>query len=186
MTTFLTSDPHVGDLKVALARGFSATEEHDEWVARLWRDTVKDTDQVIILGDLGRPACALPFFGALPGVKHLVCGNHDRCHPAHRTARNSQRAYLEVFETVNSALTLRDEGVEFLASHFPYAGDHTEEDRHTQFRLRDEGQWLLHGHVHMEWKVRGRQINVGLDPWRRLVTLNELTKLREGIEQGAG
>jgi calcineurin-like phosphoesterase family protein len=184
MTTYRTSDTHLGDLKVALDRGFDTVAAHDEWATGLWRDVIKPTDQVIVLGDLGRPAHALPILGALPGTKHLVSGNHDRCHPAHRTARNSQRAYLEVFETVNSALTLRDQGVEFLASHFPYTGDHTEHDRHTQFRLRDEGAWLLHGHVHKEWKVRGRQINVGLDPWRRLVTLNELTKLRAASEPG--
>ena len=55
-----------------------------------------------------------------------------------------------------------------LLSHFPYAGDSHDEDRYAQFRLRDEGIPLLHGHEsfrerrtkHGTW-----HINVGVDWW---------------------
>jgi calcineurin-like phosphoesterase family protein len=46
---------------------------------------------------------------------------------------------------------------------YPLHGDHTGETRYTQYRLRDDGLWLAHGHVHTEWAKRGRQVNVGVD-----------------------
>lgn len=51
-------------------------------------------------------------------------------------------------------------------SHYPYAGDSQDgPDRYTERRPADEGGWLLHGHVHHQWRVNGRQINVGVDVW---------------------
>ena len=74
-----------------------------------------------------------------------------------------------------------------LLSHFPYEGDHTTEERATQFRLRDEGLWLVHGHTHLTNRLgpnpryltimdaatggpgkpdpRGREVHAGLDAW---------------------
>ena len=49
--------------------------------------------------------------------------------------------------------------------HFPYEGDHGDEDRYPEHRPIDDGRWLLHGHVHEEWRQRGRMINVGVDAW---------------------
>ena len=50
-----------------------------------------------------------------------------------------------------------------LLSHFPYKGDHTEEDRFKDRRPANFGEWLLHGHVHDLWKVKDKMINVGVD-----------------------
>ncbi|MHB8295541.1 MAG: hypothetical protein ACYDH5_13145 [Acidimicrobiales bacterium] len=40
-----------------------------------------------------------------------------------------------------------------------------ETDRCGSFRPIDEGEWLLHGHVHEKWRQLGRTINVGVDVW---------------------
>ena len=34
-----------------------------------------------------------------------------------------------------------------------------------QWRPDDTGGWLLHGHIHENWRQRDRQINVGVDAW---------------------
>jgi len=52
-----------------------------------------------------------------------------------------------------------------LLHHFPYDGDSHDEDRYVQWRPVDEGDWLLHGHVHTNWRQNGRMINVGIDAW---------------------
>jgi calcineurin-like phosphoesterase family protein len=65
-------------------------------------------------------------------------------------------------------------------------GDHVGEDRATQYRLRDEGAWLIHGHTHLQNRLgpdaryltimdpadgggitspRGREVHAGLDAW---------------------
>lgn len=54
-------------------------------------------------------------------------------------------------------------GREVLPSRFPYRRDSHGGDRYSRFRLRDEGQWLLHGHVHGAFLASGRGINVGVD-----------------------
>lgn len=50
-----------------------------------------------------------------------------------------------------------------LFSHFPYAGDSHGEDRYVELRPDDWGQPIIHGHVHTDWHVNGRQFNVGVD-----------------------
>ena len=83
-------------------------------------------------------------------------------------------------------------------SHFPYTGDHTETDRHTEYRLRDRNLPLLHGHTHSPNRLsRGRprglgipgvipwdgplQIHVGVDAWNMTpVNLTEIEHLIAG------
>lgn len=150
-------------------RGFTDPDEHDWTIIKRHNEIVTPDDIVWMHGDvgLGSDDQVLTLASALNGEKHLITGNHDRCWPGHRDAHKHQRQWLEVFASVQAFARRRIGDHEVLLSHLPYDGDHTPEDRHTQFRLRDEGLWLLCGHVHGLWKVHpgGRQINVGLDVW---------------------
>lgn len=177
--TFLTSDLHLGHALVAHDRGFSTVDEHDTWIIDGWKATVKPKDNVIVVGDLAasNPERALAIIQDLPGIKDLVTGNHDRCNPGARGSRNWNARYMTAFRSVQQYLTLREEGRTFMVSHYPYSGDHTHADRYVEYRLRDEGHWLLHGHVHKSWKVNGRQINVGVDSWNKPVRLTALNKI---------
>lgn len=99
--------------------------------------------------------------------------------PAHRTAHRHQRAWLSAFESVQAYSRRRlDRNTYVLLSHFPYRGDHTEDERYAEYRLHDTGMWLVHGHVHDAWAQRGRQINVGVDVrnWSP-ISLAELTEI---------
>lgn len=165
---FYWSDPHFGHKKVAELRGFDSVMEHDQHLANSWLDKVSKRDTVWILGDLAlsSPSTALEIIGSLPGAKHLIAGNHDQIHPMHRTAHRTHVRYMCTFESIQTMARHKILGQEFLLSHFPYAGDHAgTPDRYTQWRLRDEGLPLIHGHVHDEWLHNGRQINVGVDHW---------------------
>ncbi len=179
MTVHFTSDLHLGHRKAAEHRGFTgpqATAEHDVIIARNWNAVVRPDDAVWVLGDLAAssPAYALEILGNLPGTKHLVLGNHDQPHPMHRDAHLRLGKYLDVFASVSTAARRRVEGTEVLLSHFPYHRDRGEV-RHTQWRLRDEGRWLLHGHTHGPERVTitgfrrtaplTKEIHVGVDAW---------------------
>ena len=48
-------------------------------------------------------------------------------------------------------------------SHFPISGDSHADDRYVELRPVDRGQPVVHGHVHNQWHVNGRQYNVGVD-----------------------
>lgn len=162
-----TSDTHLRHAMMAAYRGFADRDEHDQAIIANWNATVGPGDIVWHHGDvgLGREEEILELAAQLNGEKHLIAGNHDACWPGHRDAHRHQRRWLEVFASVQAFTRFRAGGQQVLASHFPYEGDHTPEDRCVQYRLRDEGLPLLCGHVHWEWKVSGRQVNVGLDVW---------------------
>ncbi len=186
---FFSADTHFRHKLVAGHRGFTSSAEHDEAVISRWNQLVRPDDLVWHLGDvgLGSETRVLEQAARLNGRKQLVTGNHDPCWPGHRDARKHQRRWLEVFESVQAFAKVRLDGRMVLLSHMPYEGDHVGEDRHTQFRLRDEGAWLLHGHTHLANRLGphprfltfrdpvtggpgtqqplGREVHVGLDAW---------------------
>jgi calcineurin-like phosphoesterase family protein len=168
MSTLFTADLHFGHRFVAGLRGFDSTDAHDSFLMERWRSKVHDdNDHVWVLGDLAvsSPTRALEIIGELPGVKHLIAGNHDACHPMHRDAHKWQRKYLAVFASVQPFARRRINGTEVMLSHFPYSKDH-HEARYMQYRLRDEGKWLIHGHTHeADQRREGREIHVGVDAW---------------------
>lgn len=194
MSVFFTSDQHIGHILVAILRWNATYPEaplardnltdedrrtvvawHDEMLAKNWDAVVTPTDQVWVLGDISvggraREKAALEWVDARPGEKHLVAGNHDSCHPCHRESHKDQKRYLEVFDSVQSAARRRfsfdSKKVDVVLSHFPYYADRGDgPPREMQWRLRDEGAYLLHGHVHSNVKFAGREIHVGLDAW---------------------
>ena len=164
------SDLHLGHAKVSELRGFATAEDHDTAILNAWAATVTPRDTIWVLGDLtagGNRATsvALQALAALPGTKRLITGNHDRLHPINRPRASDYPAWLDVFATIDTAARIKLHGTSVVLSHFPYSGDHTGDDRHEQWRLRDLGAPLIHGHVHAEWRTRGKMLNVGVDHW---------------------
>lgn len=185
---WFASDTHFLHRFVAELRGFASSAEHDEAVIERWNKLVRPDDLVWHLGDvgLGNETGILNTATHLNGRKQLITGNHDACWPGHRDSRKHQRRWLEVFESVQAFARIRIDGRTVMLSHFPYEGDHTGEDRATQYRLRDEGAWLIHGHTHQKNRLgpdprylttmspvdgtgqtwpRGREVHAGLDAW---------------------
>lgn len=162
---FYAADTHFNHAFVAGTRNFESAEAHDEALIERFNSEVRKRDHLWILGDLcmGSLTEGLKQASRLNGIKHLVLGNHDAGHPMHKKSHNYQRRYLEVFESVSLHEQHIVDGHKVNLSHFPYRGDHKPDDRHTQWRLRDEGLPLIHGHVHGEWLVSGHQFNVGVD-----------------------
>ena len=94
---------------------------------------------------------------------------HDRCWAGHgRRAEGWTERYLAAgFAEVHRGQThVNVAARQVLACHFPYRGDSHDHDRFVEQRPVDQGEWLLHGHVHERWRQRGRMINVGVDAWR--------------------
>jgi calcineurin-like phosphoesterase family protein len=183
---WFTSDEHYGHLRIPelAARPFGATHygvgEMNADLIRRHNAVVGDEDEVWHLGDfaMGTIADTLPLVRELAGRRHvLVAGNHDRCWPGYRLPRSAThdewaRKYKAAgFHTVWNAPSTYpspDLGGRLVnVSHFPYqgGGDSHDEERYREWRLEDDGLWLLCGHVHQNWRQRGRMINVGVDAW---------------------
>jgi calcineurin-like phosphoesterase family protein len=174
--TWYTSDPHIHHKLVAGIRGFASVDAHDSEIIRRWNKVVRPEDTVWVLGDIGmgNEDAYLGLASCLNGTKHLISGNHDPVWPGHRDAHKKMDLWLAVFATIQPFGRRRINGHEVLLSHFPYqgSGDHTADERYTQYRLPDGGLWLLHGHTHQPERIRGREIHVGLDAWD-LAPVNE-------------
>lgn len=186
---WLTSDLHFGHvnilkytpqraeyLEIPAPAGDTPTPDEvtamNEAIVRLWNRQVSTVDIVWVLGDvaMGRVDQTIEYAKQLNGQKMLVMGNHDRPHPImHRSDEKTaewRRRYEEVgFEIVDNQVVTHMDGVPAMMCHFPYEGDHSEEERYTEHRPPDAGLPLVHGHVHDLWQTNGRQYNVGIDAW---------------------
>ena len=72
------ADLHFGHTSMAIKRGFSTVEEHDEYIIKQWNSVVHKRDTTYILGDITMET-SKPYhlLARLNGVKHVVLGNHD-------------------------------------------------------------------------------------------------------------
>jgi calcineurin-like phosphoesterase family protein len=127
---------------------------------------VTDEDETYHLGDFALDMRLVKdHLPRLRGKHHLVCGNHDACHPIHRKWRAAADKYHAWgFATICGGWS------DFVAvpglrlCHLPFVGDRTEVERLTEHRPPREGcSWLLHGHVHEKWVRSENMLNVGVD-----------------------
>lgn len=185
MTVWFTADQHFGharllELSAARGREFSSIGEHDARLVAGWNEVVAPDDTVWVLGDVDMhgKAHSLGLVSQLCGTKILVAGNHDAAWAGVRDGWRQRGLYLAagfaaVLDFAVTAIPPARPGglnTRVLLSHFPYAGDSHDEDRYRQYRLRDEGVTLLHGHVHDAFRERRTPrgtwgINVGVDWW---------------------
>lgn len=172
MTTWFTSDLHFGHVNIIqyCDRPFAGVEKMNEALVERWNEVVADGDTVWVLGDvaMGRIAETLPLVGRLRGRAVMLTGNHDRCWAGNGPkAADWVQRYLDAgfAEVHQGTVAMTVGGHQVLACHFPYRGDSQEIDRYLDARPTDGGGWLLHGHVHEQWRQHGRMINVGCDAW---------------------
>jgi calcineurin-like phosphoesterase family protein len=176
VNTWFTSDEHYGHKNIVeyCGRPYADVREMNERLIRNHNEVVRPDDDVWHLGDFAfRPDDNAPeILPRLNGTHRLVAGNHDKCHPCHKKHEKSAEQYRRwgFAEVVHAVESIRG----FRACHLPY-GDL----RYPGWAPTDCGGWLLHGHVHTRWKVRGRMINVGVDAWNYApVHLDELLAIR--------
>jgi len=171
MTVWFSADLHLGHANIIdySNRPFADADSMNRALVEGWNETVDDGDEVWVLGDfaLGKIADTLPIVAELTGRKILLAGNHDRCWAGRRDATTWTERYIEAgfAEVRQGTVQLRIGARSVRACHFPYQGDSHDNDRFSEHRPTDNGDWLLHGHVHDRWRQRGRMINVGVDAW---------------------
>ena len=157
---FWTSDLHFGHANIIgySGRPYQDVEEMNDDLVSRWNDVVGASDEVMVLGDFTFERHNL--YGrvhSLAGEKILVRGNHDR----HSTAHYIEAGFQDVWK--NCRMQIGRHHV--VVNHYPYRGDVGAVDRNPEKRPMDRGNFLLHGHVHEKWRMRGRQINCGVDAW---------------------
>ena len=129
---YLTSDTHWGHAGVCKflnpdgtkLRPWDNPEEMDEYMVKVWNETVKPNDKVYHLGDVVINRKALKTLSRLNGEKILIKGNHD-------IFRINE--YLEYFKDIRSYHVMNG----MILSHIPL---------HPQQLYRFGAN--IHGHLH--------------------------------------
>lgn len=163
---FFTSDTHFSHKNIIkyCNRPYDTVDDMNKILTENWNSVVGEEDIVYHLGDF---SFANPFTTAeirkkLNGHIRLVAGNHDWS--IQKTRWICEIGMNEVYYPTPSTPLIIDG---FMLNHFPYTGDHTEEDRFDKHRPIQnphlKKQWLLHGHVHEKWRIKDRMFNVGVD-----------------------
>lgn len=197
-TTWFTADPHFGHGRIVELshRPFDSLAEMDEALIDNWNSKVAPDDIGWILGDLaieGAWRTGLDCAAQMNGRLRLITGNHDQSWPGKTAWTRFYSQYLEVFEVVVPWGRAKIGSTKVNLSHFPYVGDHTDEDRFDMYRLPMSDRPIIHGHTHSKekfsvahlWQPDGRvilvpQIHVGVDAWDfSPVSVNQLQDLLE-------
>ncbi len=182
MTDYYTADPHFGHRRIIelCERPFEDVDEMNHAIITNYNAVATEDDRLFILGDaaLGKLDESLECIRQINAYTLLIPGNHDRPSYAYQSKgdipakiERARERYLEYFDEVYTdqktsaweAPISERSGRPVLMSHYPYDGDSHGEDRHGWLRAKDQGQPIIHGHVHTEWQIRGRQFNVGVD-----------------------
>lgn len=139
---FVTSDLHLGHDKdfVVNDRGFTSIEDHDATIVSNWNNTVDESDEVYLLGDvmLKDVENGLRLLSSLNGKIHIIRGNHD--------TNEKIKRYLEcenVCEVVD-AKYLRYDSITFYMSHFPTLVSHQ------NLKKIKNAVVNLYGHTHQQ------------------------------------
>ena len=126
------------------------------------------------------------FFVERGGTIHLTGNCNSSIKPANKSITDE---YYKVFDTIQQYAQMNYKGTKFVLSHYPYSSDHTGEVRHNQWRLKDLGAPLIHGHTHFQdtYSVSSEgtpQLHCGWDAWGRPIPLSTLYKLyKDNIDE---
>ena len=151
MTKWYTADPHFyhANIIAHCHRPFETVEAMNEALIENFA-CVGPKDELWIIGDFAFgpgariPGAAEAVFARLPGIKHLVVGNHD-----HAQVKSLPWA------SVSNLAEIRDDGQHLTLCHYPMI----------TFNHARTGALQLFGHVHNDWYGTRNSVNVGVDVW---------------------
>lgn len=188
MGVYFSSDWHFGHRRIQEFqpnRKQGTVDDHDNWIIDQINATCGEGDTVYALGDnaLGEKERWRGLFARIrPHIKFIV-GNHDPQFPANKPRYIEKYSqYYEGYEVLGLEAVIELAGRKVRLSHFPYKGDHFDEDRYELYRPADDGMVLVHGHVHGSGIISHSpagtlQIHVGMDAWGRPVSEYEIEGL---------
>ena len=137
MAMLFTADLHLGHESILKSRTqFRDIEEHDNTIIEKWNESVKNNDEVYILGDLSfRSTHHISYYlSRMKGKKHLIIGNHDNW------MRDINME--EYFVSVEYMKTIKYDHKKLIFCHYPML-----EWPGSRY-VETESSYLIHGHIH--------------------------------------
>ena len=158
---------------------------HDEWIIKMWNNTVKKEDHVYILGDFSfhNTETTKKILEKLRGHKHLIIGNHDK------SCKGLENYFVSVsqikeFPIKKHMYDFLEENIYLVLCHFPMVA----------WNRRLHGAFQVHGHVHRsldEINIESGElrVDIGLDSRLAdggLVSLEEVYEYMKTIIKSKG
>jgi calcineurin-like phosphoesterase family protein len=142
----------------------------DECMIKDWNDVVGKDDWVIHLGDFSFNSDR--YVNRLNGKIILVKGNHD------------SGQYNKYFEGVVEFMPLQVAEFNCFLTHVPIdlEGQY-KKGREPDFSILDRYQIILCGHVHTVFTVKGKNVNVGVDIWKKPIHVDELVRFLRSLKE---
>ena len=177
---WFTADLHLGHTTVAVKyRGFASAAAHDQQIIENIHRALRGdkSPELWILGDvaLGGWRTTITALRQFDFPVHVVLGNHDRPAPNNMNGHRYLHEFAQLggFASVSTVAKLSMSGSRVLLSHYPYSnapGDTSNLEDFPEYRLRDKGIPVLHGHTHSQHRVSWSekhtpQLHVGVDAW---------------------
>lgn len=184
---WFTSDFHFGHAMMADYRGFKSIEDHDNAIINNMAKVIKSNDTVFIMGDIAMGGWRnnVQKVKQIPGIKHIIVGNHDRVFAGNRMPHDHMRDFMMLTGATSVMQQSQYQG--FVLNHFPYTDVNVagEAERFEAYRAKDDGKPIIHGHVHSKDRLtvssKGTpQVHVGVDAWRfKPVSWSQIKQLGE-------
>ena len=136
---YFTADTHFGHRWISKKRGFSSTDEHDNYIIDKWNSIVKPGDETYILGDLTYDWENIgSILQRLNGQKFLIIGNHDRINNRTKPILEKHFIWIKNYFVVKIKNGANIPSTKIVLSHYPFEvwdGQHY-------------GTFHFYGHVH--------------------------------------
>jgi len=188
---YFTSDWHLGHKNIIrfCNRPFSSIEEMHKHLIMQFNRKVRPEDVTYFLGDMGFGDKALlrEIMRRLNGTKILIKGNHDRWGDItyYNCGFSCVVDYCEVLYNkhllqLNHRPFRTYRGIAKILWIYLKRLKNIKRNLKRELRgfKRENRNWTICGHVHQAWKVRGKNINVGVDVWKfRPVGIGEIFKI---------
>ena len=153
---FVISDTHFGHDKIAQIRGWDSAASFEKDFISGYLSLVQEHHVVWFLGDILMGNEPSKLLVDLPGIKHLILGNHDEF---------THDQYLAAgFSSVRAMAFSASAGV--VLTHYPVHPSY--------FSYRQEGWINLHGHIHTETIPDHRYRNCCIDQFNVPKTIEQI------------
>lgn len=170
MNIWFTSDHHFGHASIIgyTNRPFSDVHEMNVKMTNYWNELIMSNDIVYHLGDFSFQSDR--YINRLNGKIVLVRGNHDK------------DRHLHLFDLVVDGVALKIGEFNCFLTHWPIEVGRKYQNNSPELKLLEVYDRIINGHVHEKWKVKGKNVNVGVDVWDfKPIHIDELVRfLREG------
>lgn len=174
MTVWFTSDLHLYHENIIrfCNRPYKDIHHMTAELVKNYNSVVDHHDTVYFLGDIcfGNREVTLLTLDLLNGVKVLVPGNHDHCHPMQMKNPEKFAYWCTTYSKYFDDILFDFPQIEgFRMSHFPYYSGIDYQGRDfSEWQALDDNTPLLCGHVHDEWQYNFTSngtfmFNVGVD-----------------------